>query len=90
MNHNFVLLSSGFSDGASPIHSHRYNFIAKKLYKRLSQLGARPFHSIILADDQHELGADAALDVNIPDLWSNVLDISPLPANRSIIPATEL
>jgi equilibrative nucleoside transporter 1/2/3 len=34
----------------------RFNFIAKKLFKRLAQLGAKELVTIGLADDQHELG----------------------------------
>lgn len=36
--------------------SCRFNFIAKKLNKRLIQLGGTELQSIGLADDQHELG----------------------------------
>ena len=34
----------------------RFNFIAKKLYKRLIQLGGTSLLSLGLADDQHDLG----------------------------------
>ena len=34
----------------------RFNFIAKKLYKRLIQLGGTNLQSLGLADDQHDLG----------------------------------
>lgn len=34
----------------------RFNFIAKKLYKRLIQLGGTSLQSLGLADDQHDLG----------------------------------
>ena len=40
---------------ASP-HPHRYNFVAKKLYRRLLQLGASPLVPLALGDDQHDLG----------------------------------
>ena len=40
---------------ASP-HPYRYNFVAKKLYRRLLQLGASPFVPLALGDDQHDLG----------------------------------
>lgn len=36
--------------------SQRFNFIAKKLNKRLIQLGGTELQSLGLADDQHELG----------------------------------
>lgn len=35
---------------------YRFNFIAKKLNKRLIQLGGTELQSLGLADDQHELG----------------------------------
>ncbi len=34
----------------------RYNFVAKRLHKRLLQLGADPLLPLTLADDQHDLG----------------------------------
>ena len=36
----------------------RYNFVAKRLHKRLLQLGAEPLLPLALADDQHDLGWD--------------------------------
>lgn len=36
--------------------THRFNFVAKKLHKRLLQLGASLLLPVGLADDQHELG----------------------------------
>lgn len=44
---------------AGKLHSfsfHRFNFVAKKLYKRLVQLGAGMLIPVGLADDQHDLG----------------------------------
>lgn len=43
----------------------RYNFVAKKLYKRLMQLGATPLMQLGLADDQHELGLVAITSLNL-------------------------
>ncbi|KAG8187301.1 hypothetical protein JTE90_011672 [Oedothorax gibbosus] len=40
----------------------KFNVVAKKLNKRLMQLGAIELIPLALADDQHELGYDAALD----------------------------
>lgn len=34
----------------------RFNFIAKKLYKRVLQLGGNPLLPVALGDDQHDLG----------------------------------
>ena len=35
---------------------HRFNIVAKKLYKRLAQLGAESVMPCCLGDDQHEMG----------------------------------
>lgn len=34
----------------------RFNFIAKKLHKRVLQLGGNPLLPVALGDDQHDLG----------------------------------
>ena len=68
----------------------RYNFVAKKLFRRLEQLSGTPLVSPILCDDQHDLGLDAALDENLPRLWSRIQSLYPLPPNRSEIPSSEL
>lgn len=34
----------------------RFNFVAKKLHKRLIQLGANPLLPVGLGDEQHDLG----------------------------------
>lgn len=34
----------------------RFNFVAKKLHKRLLQLGGNPLLPVALGDDQHDLG----------------------------------
>ncbi|XP_038219450.1 NADPH-dependent diflavin oxidoreductase 1 [Zerene cesonia] len=39
----------------------KFNFAAKKLHKRLLQLGAQPLHDIALCDYQHDLGHDAVM-----------------------------
>ena len=68
----------------------RYNFVAKKLFKRLTQLSGTPLVPLILCDDQHDLGLDAGLDSNMPALWDTILDNYPLPADRTVIPRTEM
>lgn len=35
---------------------HRFNFVAKKLHRRLLQLGGAALLPACLGDDQHELG----------------------------------
>ncbi|XP_071036381.1 NADPH-dependent diflavin oxidoreductase 1 [Parasteatoda tepidariorum] len=62
----------------------KFNVVAKKLNKRLLQLGATEVLPIALGDDQHELGYDAALDPwlkKLKDIFSSYYDI-----NASYIP----
>ncbi|XP_043268073.1 NADPH-dependent diflavin oxidoreductase 1 [Venturia canescens] len=47
----------------------KYNFAAKKLNRRLAQLGAKEIQAIGLADDQHDLGIDAVVDPWTQNLW---------------------
>ncbi|XP_075690961.1 NADPH-dependent diflavin oxidoreductase 1 [Rhinoderma darwinii] len=71
----------GLGDSSYP----KFNFIAKKLHKRLLQLGANPIQSPALGDDQHDLGPDAVVDPWLYDLWDKFLSIYPLPPGLSII-----
>ena len=41
----------------------RFNFVAKKLHRRLEQLGAVPLRGVGLSDDQHELGCGLSVFV---------------------------
>ncbi|XP_045467260.1 NADPH-dependent diflavin oxidoreductase 1 [Harmonia axyridis] len=59
----------------------KFNFTAKKLFKRLQQLGGVPFVPIGLGDDQHDLGYDAVTDPWIENLWKQLLTLYPLPEN---------
>ncbi|XP_048772680.2 NADPH-dependent diflavin oxidoreductase 1-like [Ostrea edulis] len=63
----------------------KFNFIAKKLFKRLLQLGAESLQSVGLADDQHDLGADAVIYPWMKSLWEHVLNLYPLAAGQEII-----
>jgi len=63
---SFTVLGLGDSSYA------KFNFVAKKLFKRLVQLGATPLTEIFLADDQHELGPDAVIDQWLPIFWNSV------------------
>lgn len=47
----------GLGDSSYP----KFNYVAKKLQKRLEQLGATVLLGLGLADDQHEMGVDGAL-----------------------------
>ncbi|XP_069842511.1 NADPH-dependent diflavin oxidoreductase 1 isoform X2 [Dendropsophus ebraccatus] len=71
----------GLGDSSYP----KFNFIAKKLHKRLLQLGANPIQSPALGDDQHDLGPDAAVDPWLIDLWDKILSLYPLPTGLGII-----
>ncbi|XP_024940273.1 NADPH-dependent diflavin oxidoreductase 1 isoform X4 [Cephus cinctus] len=53
----------------------KYNYAAKKLRKRLAQLGARELIPIGLADDQHDLGIDGTVGPWVEELWTKVSEI---------------
>ncbi|KAK8604977.1 hypothetical protein V6N13_082438 [Hibiscus sabdariffa] len=55
----------------------KYNFVAKKLDKRLSDLGATAVIDRGLGDDQHPSGYEAALDPWMSSLWSGLNEIKP-------------
>lgn len=58
----------------------KYNFAAKKLNRRLAQLGGNEILTIGLADDQHDLGIDAVTVPWTNQLWekmSSLLGIAP-------------
>ncbi|KAL8625897.1 hypothetical protein ACOMHN_012489 [Nucella lapillus] len=78
---NYAVLGLGDSS------YQKFNFVAKKLHKRLEQLGA---HAVIrpgLSDEQHDLGQDAVIDPWSVDLWECLLQLSPLPDGHTIISA---
>ncbi|KAF9178794.1 NADPH-dependent diflavin oxidoreductase 1 [Haplosporangium sp. Z 767] len=64
----------------------KFNWPAKKLYKRLMQLGAVPFYEPGYADDQHYLGVDGTLGPWLTGLWKVALEKYPMPAHLEIIP----
>ncbi|EFC43919.1 predicted protein [Naegleria gruberi] len=72
----FGLGDSGYS---------KFNFVAKKLHRRLLQLGAQEFHARGLADDQHANGIDGALVGWMRGLWDKVMSIYPLPVGVEVI-----
>ncbi|MBA0548577.1 hypothetical protein Golob_019668, partial [Gossypium lobatum] len=55
----------------------KYNFVAKKLDKRLSDLGATAVVERGLGDDQHPSGYEAALDTWLSSLWSRLNETKP-------------
>ena len=55
-----------------------FNFVAKRLNKRLQQLGAHAILPIGLCDEQHDLGLSAVSLPWVKDLWQELLVLSPL------------
>ncbi|KAI8144941.1 hypothetical protein BJV82DRAFT_606828 [Fennellomyces sp. T-0311] len=64
----------------------KFNYPAKKLYKRLQQLGAHMIHTRGDGDDQHYLGLDGALDPWLEAVWTEVMAKYPLPPGTEAIP----
>ncbi|VVC36307.1 Riboflavin synthase-like beta-barrel,Flavoprotein pyridine nucleotide cytochrome [Cinara cedri] len=69
----------------------KFNHVAKKLYRRLIQLGGKPVCNIGLADDQHDIGAFAVIDPWINNLWNVLTEIHSLadgliPIDRNTLP----
>lgn len=69
----------------------KFNVVAKRLNKRLLQLGAIELIPLILADDQHELGYDAAFDPwhqNLKNAVINFFNLSgPFTPDDALLPA---
>ncbi|XP_037089133.1 NADPH-dependent diflavin oxidoreductase 1-like isoform X2 [Pollicipes pollicipes] len=65
----------------------KFNFVGKRLHRRLLQLGAAPLLAPALGDDQHDLGPDAAVDPWLTQLWRQLDALCPLPAGRQPLPA---
>ncbi|KAJ1956804.1 NAPDH-dependent diflavin reductase [Linderina pennispora] len=62
----------------------KFNFPAKRLFRRLLQLGGTPVVPRGDGDDQHYLGTDGALDPWLEGLWEELLLKYPMP--QPIIP----
>ncbi|KAL3041269.1 hypothetical protein OYC64_019463 [Pagothenia borchgrevinki] len=73
----------GLGDSSYP----KFNFVAKKLQKRLLQLGANALLPVGLADDQHDLGADAVIDPWLDAFWEKVFSL--YPSMAAVIPLRE-
>ena len=63
--------------GLGDSHYQKYNVVAKKLAKRLCNLGARPILDLGLGDDQHPSGHEAALDPGLPSCGPNSTSSAP-------------
>ncbi|RVD84712.1 uncharacterized protein DFL_006440 [Arthrobotrys flagrans] len=68
----------------------RFNWAAKKLHKRLLQLGASEFYIRGEGDVQHEEGIDGTLTPWVEGLSSKLLELFPLPRGISPIPSHQL
>ncbi|KAM6316409.1 NADPH-dependent diflavin oxidoreductase 1 isoform 5-T5 [Podargus strigoides] len=71
----------GLGDSSYP----KFNFVAKKLHKRVLQLGGNPLLPVALGDDQHDLGPDAVVDPWLLALWDKIFALYPLPPGLEII-----
>ncbi|CAL8321900.1 unnamed protein product [Lota lota] len=72
----------GLGDSSYP----KFNFVAKKLHKRLQQLGASLLSSVGLADDQHDLGANAVIDPWLASFWDIVSALYPSMNSMTSLP----
>lgn len=70
----------GLGDSSYP----KFNFPAKKLFKRLLSLGAKLLIERGDGDDQHYLGIDGALDPWLEQLWAKIMGMWPLPSGMEI------
>ena len=63
----------GLGDSSYP----KFNFVAKRLFKRLRQLGGEPLVTMGLCDDQHDLGVDGTAVPWIKSLKETLLSLYP-------------
>lgn len=63
----------------------KFNFAAKRLNRRLLQLGAKEIVPIGLCDEQHDLGMSAVADPWMRSLWRELLKLSPLPNGLTVL-----
>uniref|UniRef100_A0A182N6W8 NADPH-dependent diflavin oxidoreductase 1 n=1 Tax=Anopheles dirus TaxID=7168 RepID=A0A182N6W8_9DIPT len=68
----------GLGDSRYP----KFNYVAKKLHKRLVQLGGTALLPVGLCDDQHDLGYGAVFLPWINQLWDQLGRTVPLPAGQ--------
>ncbi|CAD5119715.1 DgyrCDS8305 [Dimorphilus gyrociliatus] len=66
INVKFAVLGLGDSS------YEQYNFVAKKLHKRLLMLGGNALVNVCLGDDQHDLGSDAAVEPWLLQFWETL------------------
>lgn len=64
----------------------KFNFVAKRLHKRLLQLGGSAILSAALCDDQHDLGIGGVLYPWMSSFWARSNELFPLPIGISPLP----
>ncbi|EFP80952.1 uncharacterized protein PGTG_07204 [Puccinia graminis f. sp. tritici CRL 75-36-700-3] len=72
----------GLGDSSYP----KFNWAAKKLFRRLTQIGAQVFYERGEADDQNPNGIDSTLLPWLEGLWKKLIEIKPLPEHLTPIP----
>ncbi|KAL1530658.1 hypothetical protein AB1Y20_001558 [Prymnesium parvum] len=77
--------SFGLGDSSYP----KFNYAAKRLHRRLEQLGSAALVPLGLGDDQDGLGVDHALRPWLSALWPAVLAVLPPPPSLLPIPESE-
>jgi sulfite reductase alpha subunit-like flavoprotein len=75
----------GLGDSSYP----KFNFAAKRLHRRLLQLGSQELVPVGLGDDQDAMGQDQALLPWLESLWGAVEEHAPTPVGCAIRPASE-
>ena len=75
----------GLGDSSYP----KFNFAAKRLHRRLLQLGSTALLELGLADDQDDLGIDQALAPWLEALRARLLELWPMAEGRVPIPRSQ-
>ncbi|CAE8624912.1 unnamed protein product [Polarella glacialis] len=63
--------------GLGDSHYREYNYAARKLHARLSNLGGESVLRLGLGDDQHDFGFEQELDPWVEDLWTALGEFCP-------------
>jgi sulfite reductase alpha subunit-like flavoprotein len=69
---NFLTHIEFFCIGLGDSSYDKYNFVAKKLHRRLVQLGARPLAKLCLCDEQNARGIEGTFSTWSETFWSLV------------------
>merc|ERR1719321_2482117 len=62
-----------------------FNYTARKLQRRLLQLGAQEFNRLGLGDDQHDFGFAQELDPWMEDLFAKMAEIEEVGPAREVV-----